>query len=162
MMARKLLRQIGGLECLLRGGDARYADVLDEHVRRHRHQALQRMTRTRVDERNRCAVAVPDQDRAFYAELAQQFGQGFERLAVHEIDAVRLLQHVGLAMAVARVDDCGQTGGFGDAVGKIAPLADRAQAFVQEHHGRAVGGRADAAVFEAAAENIDEGGRMGC
>ena len=72
MVARELLRQVGGLVCLLRGDDALDADVFDEHVRCHRHQAPQRMTRTGIDQRNGCAVAVADQNGARYAQLAQQ------------------------------------------------------------------------------------------
>ena len=161
-MARELLRQIAALERLLRRDDALDADVLDEHVRRHRHQSPQRVTRTGIDQRNRRAVAVADQDRALYAELEQELGQTLQCLALHEVDTVRPLQHLRLAMAIARVDDRGQTGRVAYALGKIAPLADRAQTLVQEHQARAVGGCGDAPVFEAAAADADEGRWTGC
>src|SRR5688500_17527526 len=53
---------------------------------------------------------------------------------MHELDgAPRLLQHVGLAVAVAVVDERAGAGGGGDARREVAPLPDRAQPFVQEH-----------------------------
>jgi hypothetical protein len=116
------------------------------------------MARAGINQRDGCAVAMADQDRPLDAQLAQELRQGFQRVPVHEVDAMRLLQHVRLSMAITSIDDRGQTRAGDDTGGKIAPLADRTQALVQEHQGRTAGGGGNAPVFEAAAPNVDEGG----
>src|SRR5674476_1671115 len=86
------------------------------------------MARAGINQRDGCAVAMADQDRPLNAQLAQELRQGFQRVPVHEVDAMRLLQHVRLSMAITGIDDRGQTRAGDDTGGKIAPLADRTQA----------------------------------
>jgi hypothetical protein len=98
------------------------ADRLDEHVRRHQHQAGNAPPRGgRVDERNGGAVRVPDQQRVRDAELVEQSGQNIQRLLVHEARRARAREPVGLAVAEARVDERGCAEADGDLVREVAP-----------------------------------------
>src|SRR5712691_4844633 len=65
MIAAELLREVRALESGLRLGDAPHADILDEHVRRHEHQALDAVVHRRVDQRDRTAVGMADEDWVF-------------------------------------------------------------------------------------------------
>ena len=59
------------------------ADVLDEHVRRDEHETGDRVTTPGMDDGDRRAVAVADEERALEAELGEQRGQHVQRLVVH-------------------------------------------------------------------------------
>ncbi len=60
-----------------------YRDVLDEHMRREQDESGDRPMGG-VDERNRPAVAVSDQDRLWGIELGEQFREHIERLGMKE------------------------------------------------------------------------------
>ena len=71
-------------------GDALDGLGLDEHVRRHQHEAGDRPAGGRgVNERDGGPVRMPDQQRALDVELIQQGGQDVERLLVHEAGRAR-------------------------------------------------------------------------
>src|ERR1051325_2313637 len=117
--------------------DGTEADRLDEDVRRHRHHAAGAMSRAGMDEGDRGAVRMPYQDRVLDGETPAQLRQRDERLVVHEANIpARLGEHLGLAVAVAVVDEHPAAGGGGRFRRKVAPLADRAQPFVEKKQGR--------------------------
>src|SRR5258706_184376 len=158
MIAAELLREFRAFEGGLRFSDALDADVLDEHVRRHHHQPLDAVIRRRVDKRDRTAVGMPDQNRVADAEPLEQLWQDLERFDVHVIDRARPAQHLGLTVAVARVDHRGAAGCRSRLPREIAPHRDRAQAFVEkDQSGRISIGAGDFLNFELAALNGDAG-----
>ena len=97
-----------------------------------------------MDERDRSAVAVTDQDRVANGQRVEQFRKDFERFAVHVVHAARTGKAVGLAVPVARINQRRHTRGLDNPGGKILPKRDRAQAFMQEHQHRCVRRRAGA------------------
>ena len=81
--------------------------------------------------------------------LVQQLGQSNECLVMHEAHrALLFLQDVRVAVAIAVVDQRAPAGRRGDLRREIAPLPDRAEAFVQEHQRRLAGLLADPFVGE--------------
>ena len=138
VIAAELLREVGALEGGLRLGDARHADVLDEHVRRHDHQASDAVFRGCINEGDRSAVGMAHENRVADAEPLEQLGQDLERFDVHVVDRARLAQHLGLAVAVARVDHGGAAGRRSRFLREIAPHRDRAQTFVEKDQSRRI------------------------
>jgi hypothetical protein len=97
-----------------------------------------------------------DQQRPFDAEVFQQLRQCLQRFAMHEVGAVAARPRARAAVAAARVDDRRQGGRHCDLVREVAPLADGAQALVQEDERRAGLGAGDAADFQAHGIELDE------
>src|SRR5260221_3606745 len=158
MIAAELLREIRALEGRLRFGDALDADVLDEHVRRHHHQPFDAVIHRRVDKRDRTAVGMPDEDRVADAEALEQLRQDLQRFDMHVIDRALPAQHLGLTVAVARVDHRGAAGCGSRLPREIAPHRDRAQALVEkDQSGRISIGAGNFLNFELAALNGDGG-----
>ena len=120
---RFLVRDLGSL-------DLAYANLLDEHVRRDRHNRLD-WVMSGMDQRDRRAVAVSDQDRSVYVELSEQLGKHFERLLVHERRGARLSWRIGLAVSVARERDRPPSRGYRQALRKAPPQADGPEPLVQ-------------------------------
>ncbi len=102
---------------------------------------------------------MPDQDRLPDFELREQLRQDLDRLDVHVIHGARLAQHVGLAVAVARIDYGRAAGRQSRIPRKIAPHRDRPEPLVEEHE-RACSraGSCDPLDFELAAPDCDEEG----
>src|SRR5690606_32923333 len=133
------------------------ADRLDEQVRRERDDGGVRIREgARVDQRDRGAVAVPDEDRPFDAEGAQQRRQHVHRFVVHEAHRARLGARVRAAVAEARIDDPRQARGGADAIGEVAEQRHAAEPLVQEDECRRLRGRlADRPVLQAPALDDD-------
>jgi hypothetical protein len=164
VMARQALAQVGGLERGLRAGNARHAQVLDEDMRGHDHEASHAVPGAGVDQRDRAAVAVPDQDRLAHLERVEHARQRLERLVVHVAHRARRAQDVGVAVAQARVDDHRAARRLRGLARKVAPHRDGAETFVQEHQRGRVAARAGESLdFQLVASDGDGGedGRLG-
>ena len=112
------LGEVGVLERRFRRGDAFHRDVFDEDVRRHCHHAANRTPAgARMNQRDRRAIAVADEDRCFDFELIENFGQHVERFAVHVVDLARLGEFVRLAVPVSRIHQR-RTAGCGNDLGR--------------------------------------------
>ena len=146
VVASEFFRKIRGFKFRLSLGDAGHAQLFDEDMRCEKNETADVIVHSSVNEGDGAAVAVPDEDGIFDFELRQKFGQGFERFVVHVADGARFGQNVGIPVAIARVDRYGASGGLGDACGKILPVRERAQAFVEKNEFRSAwlaGGNAE-------------------
>ncbi len=132
MIARETLRQIAGQERLFRFLDGADRNALDKHVRRQDDQRARLVPGACVDQRNGATVAMADQDWVADAELAEQLRQHALRLAMHIVDAARFGEHTGVAVAIARIGERAAVASVGKALRKVAPLADRTQAFMKK------------------------------
>jgi hypothetical protein len=111
-----------------------------------------------MNERDRGAVAVADEDGIGDAELRQHGRQRLQRLLMHVRDRPRRYQGVGTAVAKARIDQGWTARSRGESRREIAPERDRAQSLVQEHEGRSARLRpSDRLVFEAASLDGEDG-----
>ena len=138
-----------------RRGNALERHLLHPHVRRHRRKAGALVTR-RMQQRDRAAVAVAHQHRPLDAQRRAQRRQHRERFVVQVVGAARRGQRIGLTVAAARVDQPGRAQPLAQRPRKVAPGRHRAEAFVQEHQGRAARRRRDAQQFEPRAGGFDE------
>ena len=111
--------------------DLRDRDLLDEHVRREQRDAGHRVL-PGVDERDRGAVAVADQDRLGRVELGEHLGQHLERLLVEERRRPGAGRGLRAPVPEARERDHAPTGRLVQPRGEVAPEADRAEPFVQQ------------------------------
>ena len=66
-------------------------------------------------------------------QLREQIGQRALRFVMHVGDAARLGERIGVAGAIARVNRHGASRGDGYTRGKIFPVRDGTQAFVEEY-----------------------------
>src|SRR5664279_1651528 len=100
--------QVALLEGVTRLVDAGDRDVLDEEVRRDGDDAGYRVAR-RVQQRDRAAVAVPEEPRRGDADRGEEGRQDLVGLAVHEVGGPALVAWLGrrAAIAVAREDEAG-------------------------------------------------------
>ena len=122
------------------------AKILDKDVWRKKHQTSHGVARSCpvfwrgscTDQGDRSAVAVADQDWVLDAELREQIWQRPQGLVVHVTYRARLGEDVGVARAVARIDGDGTSRCGGDARGKIPPVRDRAEPFMEEDEFRRV------------------------
>ena len=141
------------------GGDAVDRAVLDEDVRGEQREAGDGMAATCVEQGDRRAVAVADEDRPLDAESLEQRRQHVVGLVVHVADRSRLGYRVAAPVAVAGVDDrspgspvAARTSSGNDRQRSIEP-----EPFVEEHQRRAlrrrIAGRLDAHVERAAADD---------
>ena len=89
-----------------------------------------------VDQRDRAAVAVADQDRALDPVRREQRREHLQRLVVHEVRPARHVRDVGLPVARARVDQRPAPGRLRRSRREVAPQRDRAEPLVQEHERR--------------------------
>ncbi len=78
-------------------------DVLDEHMRRDEHEAGHWVTAPGMDDRDRGAVAVADEERTLEAELGEQRWEHDQRLVVHVRHRPWFGRRGRSAVAVARV-----------------------------------------------------------
>jgi hypothetical protein len=115
-----------------------------------------------MDERDRGAVTVADEDGIGDAELRQHGRQRLQRLIMHVCNRPRCCQRVGTAVAKARIDQGRAARRRGEPRREIPPERERAQSFVQEHEGRSARLRpSDRLVFEAASLDDEDGhGRL--
>src|SRR5256885_358189 len=94
----KIRRAIGDLRLL----DAGDRHSLDEDMRRLQDERTHEpASAAGMDERDRGAVAVADQDWIGDAALAQELRQDCKRLVVHVIGLARRIEAIGLAIAPA-------------------------------------------------------------
>ncbi len=134
VIAGELAPQVRRPEQMLGPGDAFHRQGFDEHVRRFEDQAGHVLgVRTGVDERDRTAVAVPDEDRAPYSHLLQHPRQDRQRLTVHVIHVVPGGARIRHSMALARIGEDTQSGPQRELVGEVLPHGQGAQALVQKH-----------------------------
>jgi len=146
MMAAEFRAKIGSLESCFRGGDARDTELFDEDVWGEQHQAAHVVvifdSGTGVKHCDGGAIAVADENGILDVQLRQEIWQCAQAFIVHVRDRARFGQQIGVAVAIARVDCHGASGGGRDARGEIFPVRDRTQAFVKEYELRGL--RADA------------------
>ena len=73
VVARKLIPKVGCLEGVSRSHDVGNRNVLDKHMRRHQYESCHGSPRSaRVDQSDRAAVTVADEDRAFDGEFVEK------------------------------------------------------------------------------------------
>jgi hypothetical protein len=104
-----------------------------------------------VQQRDRGAIAMPEQPGTHQAQLREQGRHYFPGLAVHEVGRPALIWRARrrAPVAVAREHQAAQAVGAAELLGKVLPLRDRAEALVQEDHDRRAGsGHADPGEFE--------------
>ena len=101
-------------------------------MRREEGQAADRVPGG-VDERDRGAVAVADEERLGRVDLCEQHGQDVERLLVEEGRGARGARRVRVAVAEAREGEHAPAGGLVQVAREATPQPDRAEPFVQEH-----------------------------
>ena len=159
MMARESGAQVSRFVRRFRSGDARDRDVLDHHVRRQRDDGGHGSGRgAGVDQCDRAAVAVPDQDRSGDRKPVEEIRQRDERLVVHVANGPGLRERIRISVAVARIDDRIAMRGLRNPVGKVLPPRDRPQSLVQEDERGAMSARdADPFVLDAMRTDGDEG-----
>src|SRR6185437_7141698 len=104
---------------------------------------------------------VADKDDIVEAEPGAQLGQRLERLAMHVVDVARRREWIGIAVAIAGIDDGAEARGGGELLREIAPEGDRAEAFMEEDEGRRAVTPGDALIVEAVAAGAQEG-HCGC
>lgn len=75
VMAGEFFGEIRGFELYFGLGYALDAEILDEDVRSQQHQAAHAVVNAGVNQRDRGAIAVSDQNRCFKVELGQEFGE---------------------------------------------------------------------------------------
>ena len=85
-----------------------------------------------VDDGDGGAVTVADQDGILDVEFCEQIGEGVQGFLVHVGYGSRLGEEFGMAGAVAGVDGDGASGGVGNFAGKLLPVRDGAESFVEE------------------------------
>src|SRR5258707_894361 len=113
--------------------------------------------RASMDEGDRGAIAVADEDGIGDGERVAQGRQRLQRLDMHVVDAARLGERVRLSIAEARIDQRGAAGRLREARGKVAPLRQRAEPLMEQDKRRRCGGACgDQLVFEAVALDRDE------
>lgn len=99
---------------------------------------------------------MPDQDRAFDAEVGEQRREHIERLAGQVVGPAGAVEAVRLAVAAPRVRAPGAEPPR-RLVRKVAPERDRSQPLVQEHQPRLARVAGDEPVLEVHAEDGNEG-----
>ena len=138
VVARHPLAQIAGLVGVACDADLGEAHLLDEHVRRDRDDRAG-WVMGGVDQRDRGAVAVANEDRLVDAKAGEEARQHLERLFVHERRGPRPGRRVRLPVAEARERHRAPAGGGGESLRKAAPQPDRPEPLVQQHERRLVG-----------------------
>jgi hypothetical protein len=136
--------------------DAFKANGFDENVRRlEDHRANRPPARTRVNDRNRSAVAVTKGDDLPELETFDHRGEHLKRFVVHEANRPRPTHRLGRAIADPAIDERAAAGRGRHEVRKVTPHPETAQAFVQEHdRWRVVGSRSNPAVFKVLSEDF--------
>lgn len=124
VMAGELFGEIRGFERHLGLGDAFDAEVLDEDVRSKQHKAAHAVVNPRINQCDRGAVAVADENRRFNVELGEEFGESFEGFVVHEADGARFFEQVGVAGTVTGVDHRREPSGRCDPRRETLPVRD--------------------------------------
>ena len=112
-------------------------------MRRHNDEAVRRRRdfAAGIDQRDRGAVAVAEQDRPAHIQRVQQIRQHVLAFPVHEVERQRQVgagQRVGFAVAAPAVDQHAQAGRSRNPGWEIAPHGDGAEALVQHDDGRPV------------------------
>ena len=128
------------------------AHLLDEHVRRDRDDRAAPVDGG-VDQRDRRAVAVADEDGLVDLDGAEHGGQHLQRLLVHEARRARARRRVGVAVAEAGERDDARAGRIGQRGREVAPQPDRSEPLVQQHERRSVAWEVED--LEAAAIKLD-------
>ena len=161
VVARHLLAQVAVDVDLARSPDLIDANLLDEHVRRDRHDRGNRVMGG-VDQRDRGAVAVADEHRAFYADGCEEVGEHLERLLVHERRGPRRWRPVRLPVPVSRERHRAPAGSRCEPLGKVPPQPDRPEPLVQEHEGRLIAIARDIEKLELASRKGESRRRHRC
>ena len=156
MVPREPRAQVAALVRVARLGDAAQPHLLREDVRRLEHQRPRLSAASGVDDRDRRAVAVPDEDRVVDLRGGEDLWQQL-RLVMHVPDGTGHRRPIRLAVARAAVYECRQPGSLGDPLRKIAPQARRPEALVQEHQCQAAG-PANVLRFDLLAADAEEHG----
>ena len=102
---------------------------------------------------------MPEQQAAAKADLVEQLRQHVERLDMHVVERPRQFHRRRCAIAGARIGEHASAGRGLKLFRKVAPQPGRAEALMQHHDGRrALGRRADHAVFEMGGADGEEAG----
>lgn len=150
-LVAKLAARIGSAE----RGDGGEAHILHEDVRGLQDEAANAgADGPGVDQGDRGAVGVADQDRFLDPRALEERWQGPERLVVHEGDRALERRWVRATVAKAAVDERRALGGCGELGREVAPGGGAAEALVQEDEGGRPG--VDALDLEAAAVDLQE------
>ncbi len=145
VVAGEALAQVAFLIGLFDLPDGSDVEVFHEEMRGDHHQAEQALVLrgAGVDRGDGAAVGMADQDRLADAGGVQHAGEHLLGFLVHVGHRAGQGGRVRLAVAEPGVCEHAAAGGLGQALRDVAPQADAAQAFVQQHQrGRAVGWRA--------------------
>ena len=100
VVTRQSLAQVGRLEALAGLANRGERHVLDDDVRSEQDEPADRV-RPGVDQRDRGAVAVPDEDRLLGVEPAEDLRENVERLLVEERRRARLRRRIRPAVPEA-------------------------------------------------------------
>src|SRR4051794_31237036 len=122
---------------LARLADGSHRDVLDDHVRREQRDAGHRMV-SGVDEGDRAAIAVADEERGGSVELREHLGHDLERLLVEERRGAGERRRVGAPVTEARERDDAPARRSVERPWEAAPEPDRPEPLVQQHERAAV------------------------
>ena len=108
-----------------------------------------------VDQRDRGAVAVADEDRLGRVELREHLRQHVERLGVEERDGARLGRRLRAAVAEAREGEHAPARRLLQRLGEPAPQADRPEPLVQQDERAPIGVAGELEGLEAAVGDAD-------
>jgi hypothetical protein len=146
--------QVAAVVCVAGGGDGGHRDVLDHDVGREQDEGGDAaVAASGMDQGDRPAVAVPEEDRPPHSERVEELGQHDQRFVVHEAGGARSAQRRGAAVPVPRVGEHVVARGPGDLPWEVPPHRDRAQAFVEHDDLRPAAAARDALVLDAAARH---------
>src|SRR5215204_4809540 len=126
------LAQLPAVEGLTRLADGRDRDVLDHHVRGEQRDARHRVL-AGMDERDRTAVTVTDEDGPRGVEPREHLGQDLEGLLVEERRGPGARRRLGAPVAVAGEGEHPPARRRLQGLRELAPQADRSEPLVQEH-----------------------------
>src|ERR1700687_805788 len=133
----ELLGKVGGEKVLPRLLDALEPDLLRENVGRFEDQTLETgfPTASRVDDRDRRAIAVPHQNGFFFSDRAENLRRE-NSFIVHVCQRARQLDGIRAAISQTTVRKRAKAGRLRKLARKVAPLSHAAQSFMEKNKRR--------------------------
>jgi len=134
----KTLPNVGGIERLPDFPDRVDRHVLDDEVRRLKHQPSDAMIlhAAGVERRDRSTIAVTDQQPLPETDRVKQPRQDLLRLDMHEIELAWQLRRAGIAVTHARPRERAAAGRRRDFFREVAPHPGRAEPLMQQDQRR--------------------------
>src|SRR5438552_8936150 len=131
-MTRKAFGKVRRFIFALHRGDALDAARLGEDVRRFENESLHAIgsLAAGVDQRDRRAVAVTDENRLANVVITQEPIEN-RGLVMHVADQTRQLSRRRQSVAASRVNERAASGPLSEALRKVAPCGCRSESFVE-------------------------------